>query len=515
MKTKFTLLLVLVGFHFYAQNAVWVQQGKSANNERGNDLAQDNSGNIYVTGDFFNSVTFETTTLTDPSGKYCAKYNPNGNLIWAISGVGQNGITFDGNSNLYLYSNFNSSLQKIDLNGNVVWNNTLFTSSTFGSVGIQDVFVKGNDVYVTGFYSGNANFGTTTLLNTNETDGNWDIFIAKYNANGVFQWAKTAGGTGLDKGYGIYVNSADEIYTIGYFRNTANFGTASLVSNGNSDIYLTKYDSTGITIWAKKFGSSGLDLAAKIIAAEGDNLLITGRFNGFVSFDSVELEAVGTDAFIAKLDSSGNIIWAKKISGQGNDEEADIFYDGTNISFISTTNGNVTIGTNTFSQGGALDICLGKMDNSGNLIWGKVYASSADDEGSGISYYNGAVYFTGSFKSTGTFDTLSLTSLGNWDAVTGKIDDNLSTHNFDNALFNDFYPNPTNDILYIDYTLYTSSKISIRVTNIQGQINNEIKVDRNSGFQTETIDLSNQASGMYFITITTENSSFTSKVIKQ
>jgi alpha-tubulin suppressor-like RCC1 family protein len=77
------------------------------------------------------------------------------------------------------------------------------------------------------------------------------------------------------------------------------------------------------------------------------------------------------------------------------------------------------------------------------------------------------------------------------------------------------YPNPTNDIINVDYTLENSTKITIQITNIQGQIINEIKIDRNSGTQTETIDLSNQSSGMYFITLTTENNSFTSKVVKR
>jgi alpha-tubulin suppressor-like RCC1 family protein len=88
------------------------------------------------------------------------------------------------------------------------------------------------------------------------------------------------------------------------------------------------------------------------------------------------------------------------------------------------------------------------------------------------------------------------------------------THSLDKAEIS-VYPNPTNDIVNIDYNLDNSSKISVQVTNIQGQIINEIKVDRNSGTQTETIDLTNQASGMYFITLTTESTSFTSKVIKR
>jgi alpha-tubulin suppressor-like RCC1 family protein len=87
-------------------------------------------------------------------------------------------------------------------------------------------------------------------------------------------------------------------------------------------------------------------------------------------------------------------------------------------------------------------------------------------------------------------------------------------HTLDKAEIS-LYPNPTNGIVNIDYNLDNSSKITISVTNIQGQIINEIKVDRNSGTQTDSIDLSNQSRGMYFITLTNENSSFTSKVVKR
>lgn len=488
-------LILIIAFSttiLNAQNAVWVKQGKSTNNERGNDFAQDNLGNVYITGGFLNTVTFETTTITDASNKYCTKYDSNGNLIWAISGVGESGITSDGNSNMYLFSNFNSSLQKIDLNGNVIWNNTLFTSSTFGSVGIQDVFVKGNDVYVTGFYSGNANFGSTTLLNTNATDGSWDIFIAKFNSNGVFQWAKTAGGTGLDKGYGIYVTSSDEIYTTGYFRNTSTFDTNSVVSNGNADIYIAKYDSSGNNLWVNKTGGSGFDLAAKITPDASGNLLLTGRFNDVVSFGSSTLTAVGTDAFISKIDASGTFLWTKQISGQGNDEEADIYFHDNSIYFISNTNGNVTIDSSILTQNGALDICLGKMDNSGNLIWGKIYASAADDEGSGISYYNNAVYFTGSFKSTGVFDSFSLIGAGNWDIVTGKIDATLGLTDFTTSQVT-IFPNPVNDILTLNFKENFNDEISI--LDITGKIIKKATISN----QLNTINVADLEKGIYFI----------------
>ena len=77
------------------------------------------------------------------------------------------------------------------------------------------------------------------------------------------------------------------------------------------------------------------------------------------------------------------------------------------------------------------------------------------------------------------------------------------------------YPNPTNSIINIDYTLEDSSSVVLRVTNLQGQVISEIKSDKPSGLQTETLDMSAQASGMYFITITSGNTTYSAKVSKQ
>jgi alpha-tubulin suppressor-like RCC1 family protein len=77
------------------------------------------------------------------------------------------------------------------------------------------------------------------------------------------------------------------------------------------------------------------------------------------------------------------------------------------------------------------------------------------------------------------------------------------------------YPNPTNTIVNINYTLEYSSNVIIRLTNIQGQIISEIKTEKSSGLNTETLDLSAQSNGMYFLTLTSDNKTFTSKIVKQ
>jgi len=84
----------------------------------------------------------------------------------------------------------------------------------------------------------------------------------------------------------------------------------------------------------------------------------------------------------------------------------------------------------------------------------------------------------------------------------------------ENNTFN-VYPNPTNDIVNINYTLENANKVTITVATIQGQTISTTKLDKTSGANSDAIDLSNQASGMYFITITTESNSFTTKIIKR
>lgn len=77
------------------------------------------------------------------------------------------------------------------------------------------------------------------------------------------------------------------------------------------------------------------------------------------------------------------------------------------------------------------------------------------------------------------------------------------------------YPNPTNDVVNIDFVLQNSDTVSLRLTTIHGQVIKEVKLNGITGMQTTTLDLSNQSTGMYFVTIATETESFTAKVVKR
>ena len=119
--------------------------------------------------------------------------------------------------------------------------------------------------YVTGVFQGAATFGPGDL---NETTliaaGGTDIFVTKYDAGGALLWAKRAGGTSGDQGFGIATDSTGNSYVIGSFGGTATFGPGeanetTLTAAGGNDIFVANYDANGALLWAKRAGGTGFD----------------------------------------------------------------------------------------------------------------------------------------------------------------------------------------------------------------------------------------------------------------
>ena len=504
-----------------AQGVEWVKQGSGHLTDRGNAICRDDAGNLYITGEMRDSIRFNNTLLQsdDSYAKYIVKYDTLGNVVWAKNSsfnpgpynLGGGGITSDGANNIYAWGNGGYSVQKLDLNGNLVWNKDLFDIFP-GSIGISDIKVVGNHLYIIGHFTfGNLfyNSGADSLVN----EGGTDIFIVKTDLNLTIEWTTSEGGTGNDKGWGIYANSSDEIVAVGFFSDTVHFGTHQLVSNGNADIFMVKYDNTGSVVWANGYGSStGLDLAAKIIADNSGNLYITGRFANAINFTGTAITGAGSsDAYIAKFDNAGTPVWATAIIGTGADEEADINIKDNKLVFISTTVGNVTAGTQTANGVGSLDICVGEADLNGNIAWIKLMGSNGMDEGSGICQVENSIYFVGSFNSTATFESHSLTSMAQWDVVTGKIGYSLTTKITDVTATNNMavYPNPANNLLYVDYKGFAD----ITITDFAGHI--IVETNNCPPLHDTPVDISGLAKGMYIITIQNSSNKFVSRFVKQ
>jgi len=116
-----------------------------------------------------------------------------------------------------------------------------------------------------------------------------------------FLWTRRAGGSDMDTGCGVAVDGSGNVFVTGYFIGTNMFGTTNLISSGAEDVFVAKYDSAGTLLWARKAGGSAYDEGRAIAVDAAGNAFVAGLFQGTASFGATNLSSSGqSDIFLAK-----------------------------------------------------------------------------------------------------------------------------------------------------------------------------------------------------------------------
>jgi len=184
--------------------------------------------------------------------------------------------------------------------------------------------LKGN-VFVTGYFkSPILILDTTYIFNVDYMGYTTDVFISKYNQLGTLLWANQAGGDGNDDGYGISSDINGNVIVVGGFNGSyISFGNISLTNiySGWTDVFIAKYNSTGNILWAKRAGGASYDVATCVTTDLKGNIIVAGAFQSSnITFGFTTLTNSGNwDIFIVKFSPSGNVIWAKKAGGSSGD----------------------------------------------------------------------------------------------------------------------------------------------------------------------------------------------------
>ncbi|GAB3829980.1 SBBP repeat-containing protein [Hymenobacter jeollabukensis] len=367
-------------------NCLWAQQLGSAGPEVAYDLARDASGNVLVTGFFGGTLTLGSTTLTSPTTfdphAFVAKLDASGTPIWARS-IGT-----------YSYPSAN----------NPRYGNSLATDAS-------------GNVWLAGAFSGTATFGSTSLTATSGYAP--DAFVAKLDASGTWLWARQAVGSAHDDVRGLVLDAAGNAYLVGSsVSNTLSFGSVSLSNtNPGSNGFVTKIDPAGTWLWARQVGANVADVA---LDAAG-NLYVAGSFfGGPLTLGSSTLANRGSsDVFVAKLDASGNALWARSAGGAAYDvaQRLVLAPNGTPCLMGSFASTAASFGASSLTANGINDMFLSQLDAQGNWLWTAQAGGAGNDFGQGLSVdASGNLYLSGYFDGpTASFGALSLTS-----AASGK-----------------------------------------------------------------------------------------------
>lgn len=411
----------------------------SSHSAEGYGIAVDGSGNAYLAGDFRGTVDFDpgagVSTLTSAGGGldgYITRLDASGNirgLNIVVNGSGTDtgrGVAVDASGNSYFTGQFidtstgNRSQAyaiKLDTAGSIVW------SKFFGGTGFAGghrIAVDGSgNVYLTGSFSGAVDFdpGAGTVSLTSNISG--DVFAVKLNSSGELLWVKQFGEISTFPFSGpVAVDVDGNVYLTGTFQETMDLdpgpGTANFTSAGSFDVFAVKLNSSGELIWAKQFRGLGYDEVRDIAVDGAGNVVITGSFEDTADFDpgpgTANLtSAGGYEAYVVKLDSGGNLVWAKRLGGADADSAAGLVLDSSGNVYLcgyfrGTADFDPGAGTFSLTSAGGQDAFAAKLDATGAFVWAERFGGSGLDEARGIAQDgSGGVYLTGLFRGAVTF----------------------------------------------------------------------------------------------------------------
>ena len=480
---------------------VWAIQSEG-NTAYGNDIDMDSDGNLYITGEFYSELNIGTYTLYEDRNSnvnspyarlFVIKLDPAGNVLWTkqpkvgswtthypyakglkVKCDANDGIYLIGEADWHIYFDEVDTLMgdfiaKIDTDGSWVWATGI--EGVYDG-GIADIAVSSSGyAYLTGSFKREMIFGSDTLTTTSLLQTH-DMFVAKLNLNGEWEWAIQAGNDDVSEhGSAIETNSSGVCVT-GHFEDSLTLGSHTIYNDVYTvnTFYVAQLDDQGNWIWVtpgKVDWSSdnsyynGYGWAYDLAFDNIEDIYITGKCNHYIfGTDTVKSEGMEQHVFIAKMNSSGNWQW---VTGVGT--EPINHCEGTSITVDA--NNEVRI--------------AGKYNAT--LNFGSVTLVKED---------SGYDFFVAKLGNTVSIEDISLPD--------------------EYALSN--YPNPFNPITTIRYAVPQSSRIKLSLYDINGRLVG-VLFDAYHAAGTYEIkwDASHYSSGLYIYTLEYADQSISKKMI--
>ncbi|MBC7884761.1 MAG: SBBP repeat-containing protein, partial [Saprospiraceae bacterium] len=461
-------------------NLTWAKKIGGSNDDNGTSIAIDGIGNVYSAGFFSGAVDFDpgpgvfNLSSIGADNTFISKLDASGNFVWAkklgggTSSVFGLSIGLDNSGNVFVTGNFFGTgdfdpgpgvssltslsgssdifITKLDNNGSFVWVKQI--GGITADKGYALALDASGNVYTSGFFNGNVDFDPGPgIVNMTAVSGSPEIFVLKLDVSGNFLWAKQMGGNGPDEAWSIAMAADGSVLTTGYFSETADFDPGPGIVNlsalsGDTDIFVSKLNSSGDFIWARQFVGSDNDAGYSVATDALGNVYTTGIFNGTVDFDpgigTYNLTApVVMNIFISKLDATGNFVWAKIIETQyisgsnaiTTDALSNVYITGY---FVQTADFDPGPGVNNLAAAGAALFIL-KLDATGNFVWStKMGEVSAGVAGNSLAVKvdnGGNIFTTGYFTGSADFDpcqgVFNLNSNGGEDIFISKLNQNV------------------------------------------------------------------------------------------
>ena len=353
----------------------WSRQLGTTDWDSSYSVAVDGTGNVLISGSTEGSLDGANAGESDA---FLAKYDSAGNWQWSrqlgtSSPDASWSVAVDGSGNAFISGWTDGSLDgasaggrdaflsKYDSGGNLEWTQQLGTSSDEES---WSVAVDG---------SGNAFIsGWTYGVLGGASAGDRDAFLSKYDSGGNWQWSRQLGTSSWNYSRSVAVDGAGNAFISG-----RTFGSLGGPSEGLDDAFLAKYDSSGSLQWTRQLGTSMFDDSYSVIVDDAGNAFISGYTYGSLGGP----RAGSWDAFLAKYDTAGNLQWTQQLGTSSSDSSYSVAVDGAGNAFICGR----TRGSLGGENAGDWDAFLAKYDSAGNLLWTQQLGTLSEDVGFSVA----------------------------------------------------------------------------------------------------------------------------------
>lgn len=412
MKKLNIIALILVWIGASAQRVEWARKGGLWAYDYGYGVAADNAGNVYMAGKYEQNAKFSGVTLPCQGNHdiFTAKYSAGGSLLWIRTAGGYTGdyATCVATDSKYVYSagevqgsnatiKFPGSSITVKCKGgnDVVLikydlNGNLIWARAAGGYGDDKAlgvsYDAAGNIYLAGCFESTANFHGTYVSSRGERD----IFVAKYDAYGNFKWVRTMGSSKRDEAKSIKVDGAGNVYVCGMYRDGCKFGDKYLYApNGKWNMFLARLTSSGSLVWVKTGGGQWDDVAWGVTMNNSGKIFVTGEFNASANFSGQSIYTTGSaDVFVACYDNNGNIQWIRKGGGKLIDRARGIGTDGNNLFISGQFSKWATFGSTTRYAADNSDIFVAAISPSGGWLWA-TSGGGAPDPYENLGYESG------------------------------------------------------------------------------------------------------------------------------
>lgn len=359
----------------YTNGLLWATYCGGASTELGYRVATDPLGNVYITG-----TTSSTTGISTPGAFKTAK---------------------GGGADAFLV--------KFDPSGTRLWGT--YYGGAENDDGIDVTTDAAGNVYLVGSTEGSAGLATAGTYQTNPINGS-DAFVVKFNSAGVRQWGSYYGGGNEEFGEGVAVDALGNVFISGMTEggNTlASPGAHQIAFGGASDMFMVKFNNSGVRQWATYYGGTGEEIMSDIATDPAGNVFLVGQTQSVSAIATVgshqSFNNGDDDVFLAKFTTNGVRVWGTYYGGPDSELSPCVTTDNAGFIYLGgQTTSTAFIAAGAIHQvvlAGLADGFIVKFNTNGVRQWGDYFGGEDDDAIRGvIADQDGNVYVTGPTLST-------------------------------------------------------------------------------------------------------------------